>query len=563
MQSHVSYLRTLLGNKNAIVGRPPGYQLDVGDDGTDVWLAERLLRQGAQAADPVRGASDLRAALALWRGRPLADVTGLAWLEEQAGRLELLAERIRRALSEARLAAGEHRQLIGELEEMATAHPLDEQVYAQLMTALYRSGRQADALAAYQRLRSTLADELGLVPGQALRDLETAILRQDSSLDAPAPAPGLLVRPAEPPAAAFYPAQLPPPVAAFVGRGAELASLDAILPGPEDGAAISVIAGTAGVGKTALALHWAHRVAARFPDGQLYVNLRGFDPGNGGRTTSQALRGFLDAFGVPPERHPGHAEALAGALPQPARRAGGCSCCSTTRGRRAGAPAAARLTRLPGHRDQPQPPRRAGRRPGGAPAAPGPAAPGGRPASCSPAGWAQPDQPGAGGGRGDHRHLRAAAAGADHRRRPRRRQPILPLAAVAADLREAAARARRVRRRRPGHRRPYRLRLLLPGAQRRPARLFRLLGLHPGPDISVGAAAGLAGIAPDRVAACWPSWPAGTCSPSSVPAGMRFTTCCARTRPSRRTSTRTRRPGGPPWAGSSTTACRSRAPLRR
>ena len=166
LQSHVSYLRTLLGNKNAIVGRPPGYQLDVGDDGTDVWLAERLLRQGAQAADPVRGASDLRAALALWRGRPLADVTGLAWLEEQAGRLELLAERIRHALSEARLAAGEHRQLIGELEQMAAAHPLDEKVYAQLMTALYRSGRQADALAAYQRLRGTLADELGLVPGR-------------------------------------------------------------------------------------------------------------------------------------------------------------------------------------------------------------------------------------------------------------------------------------------------------------------------------------------------------------------------------------------------------------
>src|SRR6185437_8395737 len=118
LQSHVSYLRTLLGDKNAIVGRPPGYRLDVGDDGTDVWLAERLLRQGAQAPDPVRGASDLRAALALWRGP--------------------------------RLAAGEHRQLIGELEQMAAAYPLDEQVYAQLMTALYRSGRQADALSAYQ-----------------------------------------------------------------------------------------------------------------------------------------------------------------------------------------------------------------------------------------------------------------------------------------------------------------------------------------------------------------------------------------------------------------------------
>ena len=308
LQSHVSYLRTLLGDKNAIVGRPPGYRLDVGDDGTDVWLAERLLRQGAQAPDPVRGASDLRAALALWRGRPLADVTGLAWLEEQAGRLELLADRIRRALSEARLAAGEHRQLIGELEQMAAAHPLDEQVYAQLMTALYRSGRQADALSAYQRLRTTLAEELGLVPGQALRDLETAILRQDPALDAPAPAPATLVRPAELEPAVFEPAQLPPPVAAFAGRGAQLASLDALLPGPDDGAVIAVIAGTAGVGKTTLAVHWAHRVAAHFPDGQLYVNLRGFDPAGPAADPGQALRGFLDAFAVPPERVPARLE---------------------------------------------------------------------------------------------------------------------------------------------------------------------------------------------------------------------------------------------------------------
>jgi len=308
LQSHVSYLRTLLGDKNAIVGRPPGYRLDVGDDGTDVWLAERLLRQGAQAPDPVRGASDLRSALALWRGRPLADVTGLAWLEEQAGRLELLADRIRRALSEARLAAGEHRQLIGELEQMTAAHPLDEQVYAQLMTALYRSGRQADALSAYQRLRSTLGEELGLVPGQALRDLETAILRQDPALDAPAPAPATLVRPAELEPAVFEPAQLPPPVAAFAGRGAQLASLDALLPGPDDGAVIAVIAGTAGVGKTTLAVHWAHRVAAHFPDGQLYVNLRGFDPAGPAADPGQALRGFLDAFAVPPERVPARLE---------------------------------------------------------------------------------------------------------------------------------------------------------------------------------------------------------------------------------------------------------------
>ena len=157
LQSHVSYLRTVLGSKAAIVARPPGYVLDLGDDATDVRLAERLLRQGRQAADPVHGARELREALALWRGRPLEDVAGLAWLEEQAERLDLLGEQIRRALSEARLAAEEHAQLVPELEQMVADHPLDEQIRAQLMLALYRSGRQADALAAYQQLRHTLS----------------------------------------------------------------------------------------------------------------------------------------------------------------------------------------------------------------------------------------------------------------------------------------------------------------------------------------------------------------------------------------------------------------------
>ena len=223
LQSHVSYLRTVLGRRAAILAHPPGYRLDLEDDGIDVRMAERLLRQAAQSADPIHGAKHLREALALWRGRPLADVTGLAWLEEQAGRLDLLCEQIKRALSEARLAAGEHLQLVPELEQMVTDHPLDEQIHAQLMVALYRSGRQADALSAYQRLRHTLAEELGIDPCQALRELETAILRQDPSLDAPAAA-------VTAPPAALVPAQLPPAVAAFDGRSAELASLDTILP---------------------------------------------------------------------------------------------------------------------------------------------------------------------------------------------------------------------------------------------------------------------------------------------------------------------------------------------
>jgi len=307
LQHHVSHLRAVLGGKAAILARPPGYLLDLGEDGTDVQLAERLLRQGTQSADPRQGAQELRQALGLWRGRPLADVAGLAWLEGQAGRLDLLCQQIRRALAEAGLAAGEHLHLVPELEQMVADHPLDEQVHAQLMVALYRCGRQADALSAYQRLRATLAEDLGIDTSQPLRDLETAILRQDPSLDAPVQAGSLrLSAPVAP-----IPAQLPPGVAGFAGRGGELDSLDTILSqvptngtGKSVAVVVTAIAGTAGVGKTALAVHWAHRVAAQFPDGQLYANLRGFDPAGPAVQPGQALRGFLDALAVPPERIP-------------------------------------------------------------------------------------------------------------------------------------------------------------------------------------------------------------------------------------------------------------------
>src|SRR5215469_8006599 len=224
LQSHVSFLRTALGSRGAILARPPGYVLDLGDDHTDVQLAERLLQQGTESADPVSGARHLQAALALWRGEPLADVAGLPWLEEQAVRLDLLGVRVKRALLTARLAAGEHAQLVPDLEQMAADHPLDEQIHAQLMLALYRCGRQADALAAYHRLRRTLGEELGIDPGQPLRDLEVGILRQDPALDASAPVSLTASR------AVPVPAQLPPAVPAFIGRDPELASLDALLP---------------------------------------------------------------------------------------------------------------------------------------------------------------------------------------------------------------------------------------------------------------------------------------------------------------------------------------------
>ena len=305
LQRHVSYLRGVLGSRDAIRARSPGYFLHLEGHDTDVQRAERLLRRGAQSPDPVRGSQDLRAALALWRGPALADLADLEWFEEQATRLELLRSQVRRALVEARMAAGEHAQVLPELERMAADNPLDERIHEQLMLTLYRCARQADALAVYHRLRRVLSEELGIDPSRRVRDVETAILRQDCALEAPAPP---VVSEAAP-----VPAQLPPAVPAFAGRSRELASLDAILGEAHRAGlaapAIVAVSGTAGVGKTALAVHWAQLVAAQFPDGLLYVNLRGFDPTGRALDQAEAVRGFLDAFGVPIERIPASLEA--------------------------------------------------------------------------------------------------------------------------------------------------------------------------------------------------------------------------------------------------------------
>ena len=190
LQSHMSALRRLLGDRTAIVARPPGYQLEHGT--TDVAEARRLIARGEYCDDPGESVATLRTALALWRDRALIDVGGVAWLDEQAASLERLRTRAQLALIRARLALGEHAQLEPELERLALARPFDEQVHAQLMLALYRTGRQADALGVYRRLRAALADNLGIDPNQRLRDLEIAILRQDPALEESALAVRLL-----------------------------------------------------------------------------------------------------------------------------------------------------------------------------------------------------------------------------------------------------------------------------------------------------------------------------------------------------------------------------------
>jgi DNA-binding SARP family transcriptional activator/Tfp pilus assembly protein PilF len=307
LQSHVSFLRRVLGSRAAVVARGPGYMLDIGAGATDLLVAERLIRDGRQATDPARRAEHLRAALALWRGQPLADVASLAGLRGQAERLANLRLETMHALAEARLALGEHAALLPELEQVTQEHPFHEPLHAQLMLALYRSGRQADALAAYRRLRGRLGGELGIDPSRHLRELEAAILRQEAGLQPRSPA--VTLRAVPQPAVAVVPAQLPATVDGFVGRAAQLDQLDAFLAAALDGAAgaptlvIAAIEGTAGVGKTSLAVHWAHRVRDTFPDGQLYLNLRGYATSPPVQPT-QALAQFLRALGVPDERVP-------------------------------------------------------------------------------------------------------------------------------------------------------------------------------------------------------------------------------------------------------------------
>ncbi|MDX8031546.1 BTAD domain-containing putative transcriptional regulator [Lentzea sp. BCCO 10_0856] len=182
LQHHVSYLRGVLGDRAAIAVRAPGYVL--GAD-TDLLAVQRLIEQSKGEADPAARAAHLRAALACWRDRPLVDVTGHAWLDEQAERIAALRTEAEDALTEVRLALGEHAMLVPELEWRSREQPFREHVHGQLMLALYRCGRQAEALTAYQRLRHALGEELGIDPNPALRELEAAVLRQDVALDLP------------------------------------------------------------------------------------------------------------------------------------------------------------------------------------------------------------------------------------------------------------------------------------------------------------------------------------------------------------------------------------------
>jgi DNA-binding SARP family transcriptional activator len=309
VQNHVMRLRNALGDagRGRIVTQPRGYLIRVEAGELDASRFETLLRAAREAAGDRswdQAATHAREALRLWRGDPLADVDSELLTARAAPRLAELRLQTLEIRIDADLHRGQHAQVIVELQQLADAYPLRERLHGQLMLALYRDGRQAEALAAYQQARRALVEELGTEPGPELRQLHQQILAADPALARTASAAPAVVAAAP---GGPAPRQLPAAVAGFTGRAAELRALTELLhhaaatPGT---VVISAIGGSAGVGKTALALHWAHQVADRFPDGQLHVDLRGYDPSGVPAAPEAAIRGFLDALGVPPGRIP-------------------------------------------------------------------------------------------------------------------------------------------------------------------------------------------------------------------------------------------------------------------
>ncbi|WP_345712008.1 AfsR/SARP family transcriptional regulator, partial [Kineococcus glutinatus] len=193
LQSYVSRLRRLLEPERPAAGwqvlrtRPPGYQLDVDPEAVDAVRFERLLRRARALADPAAARAAVAEALGLWRGEAYADVPG-GFAVEEARRLQARRLEARELAAELDLALGRHADLVQELPALVRAHPLREGLCRSLVLALYRSGRQAEALQLFAEVRERLAEALGADPGPELRRLHEAVLRQDPALDLPAPA---------------------------------------------------------------------------------------------------------------------------------------------------------------------------------------------------------------------------------------------------------------------------------------------------------------------------------------------------------------------------------------
>lgn len=362
LHSQVSALRRRLdgavaGGGSRLLRVPGGYRLALSAQELDVGLFRALAgrgREAARAGDAAGARATFGEALDMWRGPALADVTGLC--SRLAGEAVVLDEQ-RAAVLEERLecdlALGRHGEIAGELTGLVREFPLRERMAGQLMVALYRCGRRGEALAVFDQARRVLAAELGLDPGPELAQTQRRVLADDPALAAQAvtrtalsstvtgagPGQGAGTGQIEgepkglgagPPlgglpgagrqagsASSLVPRQLPADAGFFAGRRAELKALDELLDSadPGDGpgtVVVTAVGGLAGVGKTALAVHWARKVADRFPDGQLYVNLHGFDPRESPVLPEEAMSWFLSALGVPAGQIPADGQARAG-----------------------------------------------------------------------------------------------------------------------------------------------------------------------------------------------------------------------------------------------------------
>ncbi|MFI8080156.1 BTAD domain-containing putative transcriptional regulator [Kitasatospora sp. NPDC086009] len=298
--TYVSRLRKRLGPHVELVRRPRGYQLVMHEAKLDLTTFERLARRGRDAltrGNLAQAADDLRAAVSRYRGTVLGNVTEFL-ADAERPRLEELRLAAQEDLVEVELALGRHQRLVPELTALATEHPTRERLRAQLMTALYRCDRQSDALAVFHAGRRILAEELGIDPGATLTGVHQAVLEGTLGLPAAGPAPSGPVRLGLPAAGRPAPAMLPPDVADFTGRRAELAQLERLVASDAAGAGPrrALITGMAGVGKSALAVHRAHGLRDHFPDGQLYADLT--DQDGTSRSPETVLTSFLHALGV-------------------------------------------------------------------------------------------------------------------------------------------------------------------------------------------------------------------------------------------------------------------------
>ncbi|MGW3327309.1 BTAD domain-containing putative transcriptional regulator [Streptomyces virginiae] len=327
LQGHVSRLRAVLAQHDAeahgveLLTQGAAYRLCLPEALVDSHRFEESLRLARRSADPAEAVAVLREALGLWQGPAFAGTVHSAPLEAPAHALEELRLTAVEALARAYGQLGDHGSAASVLRAEATAHPLREPLVAQLMLVLAGAGRQADALDWFHRTRKLLADEIGVDPAPVLTDAYRTLLRVDTDTDAgsdigartPADADADADADNETAVAAVAaepvgtPQLLPRRPRGFIARQDELAVLDRVtsaVPGP-----VVTLTGTAGVGKTALAVHWSHRRRADFPDGTLFADLCGFSP-TPARDTCAVLREFLLALGVPVERMPGSPTAL-------------------------------------------------------------------------------------------------------------------------------------------------------------------------------------------------------------------------------------------------------------